>query len=77
MASSTTATTTYHQQLALQQMKTSSTVNPHKRITSDLLQWMKSAKSCGELFILGGDFNETLHSTLGGLTNSQFSTMNT
>eukprot|EP00957_Ditylum_brightwellii_P180468 13747340-Ditylum_brightwellii.AAC.1 len=53
IASSTTGTTTYHQQLALQQMKTSSTVNPRKTFTSDLLRWMKSTKSCGELVILG------------------------
>eukprot|EP00957_Ditylum_brightwellii_P075926 5771017-Ditylum_brightwellii.AAC.1 len=43
-------------------METSSMVNPCKTFTSDLLCWMKSAKSCGELFILGGDFNEMLHS---------------
>eukprot|EP00957_Ditylum_brightwellii_P017624 1327856-Ditylum_brightwellii.AAC.1 len=44
-------------------METSSMVNPHKTFTSDLLHWMKSAKSRGELFILGGDLNETLHNT--------------
>eukprot|EP00957_Ditylum_brightwellii_P048014 3645940-Ditylum_brightwellii.AAC.1 len=43
-------------------METNTTVNPCKTFTSDLLRWMKSAKSCGELFILGGHFSETLHS---------------
>eukprot|EP00957_Ditylum_brightwellii_P059484 4516336-Ditylum_brightwellii.AAC.1 len=57
-AASTTGTTTYHQQLALQQLETNTTVNPCKLFTSDLLQWMKSTKSCRELFILGGNFNE-------------------
>eukprot|EP00957_Ditylum_brightwellii_P065724 4985388-Ditylum_brightwellii.AAC.1 len=44
-------------------METNSAVNPRKAFTLDLLWWMKSVKSCGELFILGGNFNETLHST--------------
>eukprot|EP00957_Ditylum_brightwellii_P133343 10166632-Ditylum_brightwellii.AAC.1 len=63
IASSTTGITTYHQQLALQQMETSSKVKPRKTFTSDLLSWVKSAKSHRELFILGGDFNEMIHST--------------
>eukprot|EP00957_Ditylum_brightwellii_P088000 6702206-Ditylum_brightwellii.AAC.1 len=43
-------------------METSSIVNPHKTFTPDLLQWIRSAKSCGEVFILSGNFNEMLHS---------------
>eukprot|EP00957_Ditylum_brightwellii_P071191 5411032-Ditylum_brightwellii.AAC.1 len=62
-AASTTGATTYHQQLALQQLETNTTVNLRKTFISDLLRRMKSAKSCGKLFILlGGSFNEMLHS---------------
>eukprot|EP00957_Ditylum_brightwellii_P069344 5264282-Ditylum_brightwellii.AAC.1 len=59
-----TGTTTYHQQLALQQSKTNTATNPRKTFTRDLLQWMKKLHQKGVRFILGGDFNETLHSKL-------------
>eukprot|EP00957_Ditylum_brightwellii_P030118 2279507-Ditylum_brightwellii.AAC.1 len=37
----TTGTTIYHQQLALQQSETNSTIDPRKTFTSDLLTWLK------------------------------------
>eukprot|EP00957_Ditylum_brightwellii_P011569 874449-Ditylum_brightwellii.AAC.2 len=39
----TMGTTTYHQQLALQQSDTNSTINPRKMFTSDLLTYMKKS----------------------------------
>eukprot|EP00957_Ditylum_brightwellii_P152010 11575623-Ditylum_brightwellii.AAC.1 len=37
-------------------------MNPKKTFTGDLLQWMEKLHQKGESFILGGDFNENLHS---------------
>ena len=55
--------TTYHQQLALHQSETTTTINPHKAFTCDLLKWMLLGHRKGEKIILGGGFNESLTST--------------
>jgi hypothetical protein len=59
----TTGITTYHQQLALHQAKTNTTINPWKAFTRDLIKWMQLGHRKGEKFILWGDFNESLTST--------------
>eukprot|EP00957_Ditylum_brightwellii_P054909 4161540-Ditylum_brightwellii.AAC.1 len=60
-----TGTTTYHQQLAIQQSNTTIKVNPQKSFTQDLTKWMVTGHHKGEQYILAGDFNKPLHSTSG------------
>eukprot|EP00957_Ditylum_brightwellii_P174103 13256227-Ditylum_brightwellii.AAC.1 len=45
----TTGITTYHQQLVLQQSETTTTINPPKAFTHDLLKWMLLRKRKGDL----------------------------
>eukprot|EP00957_Ditylum_brightwellii_P198809 15153854-Ditylum_brightwellii.AAC.1 len=52
-----TGTTTYHQQLSLQQMNNINTVNPCKSFINDLMKWMKAVHAMGEQYILAWDFN--------------------
>eukprot|EP00957_Ditylum_brightwellii_P168289 12811293-Ditylum_brightwellii.AAC.1 len=54
-----TGTTTYHQQLALQQLEINAMITPRKTFTKDLLQWMKTLHKKG---------------ILGNLTYTPFST---
>eukprot|EP00957_Ditylum_brightwellii_P160602 12226262-Ditylum_brightwellii.AAC.1 len=62
---SATGTTTYYQQLALQQSNSTEVKNPRHTFYKDLMTWMKQAHKRGERFILEGDFNEVLISTSG------------